>query len=106
MKFYKGMVSGVLLIIFLSLTTTLCAAEIRIINNKTLTVTGKTLSGNCSDTFIESGSSLILNTALFQDMGRRTGDGTVTLNESAIEKCYKTFYVIPNSAGTASVICL
>ncbi len=76
MKFCKALILTILLLFLLGLATPLLAAEIRIHNTTTLTVTGKTLSANCSDIIIEAGSTLVLeSSALLEDMGNRSGGG-------------------------------
>ncbi len=112
MKFCKCLMLTIILLFLLGLTTPLIGAEIRIHNNKTLTVTGKTLFANCSDTIIEGGASLILNnSALLKDMGHKSGSGVFTLNNSSVTYCYeqvenKSFYLIPIANGKFTVICL
>jgi hypothetical protein len=97
----------IIVLFFFGLSTNLFAAEIRVHNNKTLTVKGKTLKANCSETIVETGSSIVLDSAWFQDMGRRSGGGAFSiLNDSKVTECDKVFYVIPRPDGKSTTICL
>jgi len=99
-------ITVIIVLFFLGLSTNLFSAEIRVRNNKTLTVTGKTLKANCSDTIIEEGSSIVLDSAWLEDMGQRWGGGALSiLNDSKVTKCDKVFYVIPRPDGKSTTIC-
>ncbi len=109
MGFCKWKIALVVAMFLLVCATPLFGAKIRIQNGKNLTVTGKTLFANCADIIIEGGAALVLNSALLQDMGVRSGAGALTLNNSSVVKCYddsKSFFVIPKTDGTATIICL
>ncbi len=109
MGFRKWKIALVVPMFLLVGATPLFGTEIRIQNGKNLIVTGKTLFANCADIIIEGGAALVLNSALLQDMGLRSGSGELTLNNSNVVKCYddsKSFFVIPKPDGTATIICL
>lgn len=85
------------------------AGELIIRDGGTMVIESEsTLFLNCNDITIEKGGAFTLNGGTIKERGKLIvqSGGQYTISSGSVEKCYKSFYVIPTPDGKAAVICL
>lgn len=85
------------------------AGDLIVHDGGTMTVkSGSVLLMNCNNLTIENGGVFTVDGGLVQQRGKLLVQpgGQYDIGFATVEKCYKTFYVIPDAAGKGTVICL
>lgn len=85
------------------------AGELVVHNCGRVTVkSGSILLMNCNNLTVEAGGSFIVDGGEVLRRGRLTVEegGEYVIESGKVDKCYKSYYVIPGPAGNGAVICL
>ncbi len=85
------------------------AGELIIHDEGALTVMNDSiLLMNCNDLTIETGGTFTLNGGTVEKRGRLTleNGGQYIILSGTLDKCFKSFYVIPGPNGKNAIICL